>query len=179
MDQRIYGILYLHLVTVPLLYGPESAYNLFSYQWQHGTTGLAYCASGLGTIIGTIVCAKYLNRSYTYMRMRQLRKTGIAQSKPEHRLLFLQIGMIIVPLGLVIFAWTANARLHWMAPLSGAAIFALGMVMAYVSIQTYIVDVYEEYGASALAAVILARCTTSCIFSVTGFQLYRNLGYAW
>ena len=92
---------------------------------------------------------------------------------------FLQIGMIIVPIGLTIFAWTAEKQLHWMFPLIGAGVFSVGMLMAYICIQTYIVDTYEEYSASALAAVILARCTTSCVFSVTGFQLFKAMGYAW
>lgn len=176
---RIYGILYLHLVTLPLLYGPDSVYGLFSYGWQNGLTGLAYLGSGVGTIIGTVICSRYLNRSYAYMRKRQLRKTGSDEHNPEHRILFLQLGMIIVPSGLTVFAWTAEKQTHWILPLIGATTFSIGMLMAYVCIQTYIVDVYKEYGASALAAVILTRCTTSCVFSITGFQLYKHMGYAW
>lgn len=175
----MYGILYLHLITIPLLYGPESVYGLFSYRWQKGLTGLAYLGSGVGIVVGTVICSRYLNRSYAYMQKRQLRSNGSNEHIPEHRLPFLQLGMTIVPIGLAVFAWTAEKRMHWVLPLVGAATFSTGMLMAYVCIQTYIVDVYNEHGASALAAVILARCTTSCVFSVTGFQLYENLGYAW
>lgn len=87
--------------------------------------------------------------------------------------------MAIVPCGLIIFAWTAENHLHWILPLLGAAIFAVGMLMAFVCIQTYLVDVYGEYSASALAAMITTRSVGSCIFSIVGFQLYASLGYGW
>ena len=113
------------------------------------------------------------------MQERHQRKTGSEEAVPEGRMPLLQIGMTLVPIGLIIFGWTAEKQVHWVLPLLGIAVFSLGMLMAYVSIQTYVVDVYDKYGASALAAVIVARCTTSCVFSVTGFQLYKALGYAW
>lgn len=92
---------------------------------------------------------------------------------------FIQLGMTLVPIGLIIFAWSAQKQMNWAVPLIGAAIFSLGMLMAYVCIQTYLVDVYETYAASALAATIFARSVTSCLFSIMGFQMYRSLGYAW
>lgn len=175
----IYGILYLHLITVPLLYGPEPVYGLFSYRWQKGRTGLAYLGAGFGAAIGTVICVKYLNSSYAYMANRHLRKTGSNEPQPESRMLFMQFGMITVPAGLIIFAWSAQLQTHWAIPLVGAATFAIGMLMAYVCIQTYLVDVYDKFSASALAANIFARCVTSCVFSITGFKLYASLGYAW
>ncbi|KAL8658892.1 MAG: hypothetical protein Q9202_007377 [Teloschistes flavicans] len=181
-EQRVFGIIYLHLVTIPLLYGPEPLHGLFSYRWHHGLTGLAYLGAGLGILTGTTICAKYLNRSYAYMAERQRRKTGagnVEEILPENRLLFLQIGMLIVPCGLLVFAWTAEYHLHWILPLIGAAVFATGMLMAFVCIQTYLVDVYGEHAASALAAMIATRSVGSCVFSIVGFQLYVSLGYGW
>lgn len=102
-----------------------------------------------------------------------------SDNKPESRMLFLQIGMLIVPFGLILFAWTAEKQQHWALPLLGAAIFASGIVMAFVCVQTYLADVYGEYSASALAAMIAARSIGSCVFSVVGSQLYVSLGYGW
>lgn len=51
--------------------------------------------------------------------------------------------------------------------------------MAYVAIQTFLVDVYEPYSASALAAATFARGTVACIFPIVGFKLYVQLGYSW
>ena len=113
------------------------------------------------------------------MAKRHLHKTGSTEPQPESRMLLLQLGMALVPVGLTVFAWSAEREAHWAIPLAGAAIFALGMLMAYVCIQTYLVDVYESFAASALAATVAVRSVGSCIFSIMGFQLYANLGYAW
>lgn len=40
--------------------------------------------------------------------------------------------MLIVPAGLLIFGWTAEAKLHFMLPLFGAGVFAFGILMTYV-----------------------------------------------
>ncbi|PQE26246.1 hypothetical protein CJF30_00000981 [Rutstroemia sp. NJR-2017a BBW] len=176
---RIYAILYLHLITITLLFSDRSFYGLFSYHWTGGTVGLAYLGAGTGSVIGTIICALFLNRSYRYTAARHEKRTGSAVSIPEFRLPFLQVGMIVTPIGLIIFGWSAEKQLHWAVPLFGALIFGLGMLMGYVCIQTYLVDAFEEYAASALAAAIVTRCVVSCVFTVVGFQLYRSLGYAW
>lgn len=87
--------------------------------------------------------------------------------------------MALVPAGLILFAWSAEKHFHWVIPLLGATIFSTGMLMAYVCIQTYLVDVYGIYAASALAGMIAARSVASCAFAITGFQLYVSLGYGW
>ena len=178
-NHSVYAILYLHLITVPLLYGPEPIGNLFSYQWKHGLTGLAYLGAGAGSVVGTLICIKYNNRSYQYMQNRYRKATGSEDAQPESRMPFLQIGMILVPIGLIIFAWTSENEVHWVAPLIGAAIFCMGMLMAYVSIQSYLVDAYDDFAASAMAANIFARSVAACGFAIVGFQLYESLGYAW
>jgi hypothetical protein len=106
--------------------------------------------------------------------------------------------MLLVPGGLLLFGWTAEAHTHFILPLLGACIFAFGMFMAYVRcllsstsdsftdttlgqicIQTYLVDAFTEYAASALAATIVLRCIFGAIFSIVGTQLYKSLGYGW
>jgi hypothetical protein len=42
----IYGVLYLHIVTIPLLFGPVPHFGLFTYRWQDGNEGLAYLGAG-------------------------------------------------------------------------------------------------------------------------------------
>lgn len=42
----VYGVLYLHIVTIPLLFGPVPLYGLFTYGWQGGNEGLAYMGAG-------------------------------------------------------------------------------------------------------------------------------------
>lgn len=42
----IYGVLYLHFVTIPLLFGSNPVFGLFTYGWTNGNEGLAYLGAG-------------------------------------------------------------------------------------------------------------------------------------
>ncbi|KAJ7364004.1 major facilitator superfamily domain-containing protein [Mycena albidolilacea] len=169
----IYGVLYLHFVTIPLLFGPRSIHGLFTYGWKNGNEGLAYLGAGLGCYVSTVFCLFTLNRSYRALA----KKYGY--QKPEFRMLFMQIGMIFVPAGLFIYGWSAQFQTHFMVPLLGAAIFAFGMLITYICIQTYLVDAFAEYAASALAATIILRSICGAVFSIVGAKLYERLGYGW
>lgn len=43
--------------------------------------------------------------------------------------------MVGLPLGLIIFAWTAEKHTHWIAPLVGQALIAYGLMLAFNSTQ--------------------------------------------
>jgi len=43
--------------------------------------------------------------------------------------------MFLMPVGLLIFAWTAQAEIHWIAPQIGMAFVAIGLMLAFNSIQ--------------------------------------------
>jgi hypothetical protein len=125
-----------------------------------------------------VLTAKLMNRSFAAALARQIKKTGDTTPTPEMRIPFLQAGMLVVPFGLIIFAWTAG-RTHWVAPLIGAFFFGIGMLMGFVCIQSYLVDCFGQYSASALAAVIVARCPITFLFCFFGFEMYKDLGYDW
>ncbi|TFK34080.1 major facilitator superfamily domain-containing protein [Crucibulum laeve] len=169
----IYGILYLHLTTIPLLFGPKPSFGLFTYKWTGGNDGLAYLGAGTGCYVSIIVCLFTLNRSYRWLCKRY------KSEKPEFRMPFMQLGMFIIPIGLFLFGWSANAHLHFMIPLLGACIFAFGMLMTYICIQTYLVDAFQDYAASALAATIVLRSIFGAVFSIIGEDLYKHYGYGW
>ncbi|KAF7316844.1 MFS domain-containing protein [Mycena chlorophos] len=169
----IYGVLYLHFVTIPLLFGPSPLFGLFTYGWKNGNEGLAYLGAGVGCYVATIFCLFTLNRSYRALERRY------GGHKPEFRMLFMQIGMLFVPIGLFIYGWAAQFQKHWAIPLLGAGIFAFGMLLAYVCIQTYLTDSFAQFAASALAATIVLRSVFGAIFSIVGAKLYERLGYGW
>lgn len=69
------------LITITRLFGSAPAYGLFSYERTKGTTGLAYLGAGICSMIGTVIRAKFLNRSYRHMT-RQYKKK---HNEPEER----------------------------------------------------------------------------------------------
>ncbi|KAJ5902062.1 hypothetical protein N7495_002590 [Penicillium taxi] len=176
----IYGILYLHMVTLPLLYGSEPLYGLPSYRWPASLTGLSYLGVGFGSFAGVFVCAVGLNRTYDLMKARASHQEGSMENRgPEYRMPLMQIGACIVPAGLLVFTFTAREDVHWIVPLIGAAIFSMGMLMTYICVTTYLVDSFDHYSASALAAMTLTRSVLGFVFSLIGFKLYESLGYQW
>ena len=177
----VFGIYYLYLTNTPLLFSPVPAFGLFSYQWPQELVGLAYLSAAVGGIFGMLILVLVGGRAYRYMTTRfgETDKNGMKQGRPEFRMPFLGLGMFIVPFGLVIFAWTAQYQTHWIGPMIGNTIFAMGMIMTHASIQTYMVDSYEGHAASALAALVLMRSLVGAIFSVVGFHLYESLNYGW
>jgi hypothetical protein len=160
-------------------------FNLFSYQWKGGLVGLAYLAGGLGSVIGAVFCALTLDRALRFMRRHydgrfRTQTTGDTLYRPEFRLPFLQIGMLIIPAGLLIFGWAAERQPSaWPLPLLGSFIFSFGMLICFVSSQAYLVDVFGNYAASALAAGQILRNVLAFVFCIVGFQLYSKLGYGW
>ncbi|EMD31212.1 hypothetical protein CERSUDRAFT_163295 [Gelatoporia subvermispora B] len=169
----IYGLMYLQLVTIPLLFDATPVFGLFTYGWHDGNEGLAYLSAAVGCLLSLITCILTLNRTYQALCRRY------GQQKPEYRMPFMQIGMLIVPSGLFIFGWTAQAHTHFILPLIGAGIFAFGALITYICIQTYLVDAFGKYAASALAASVLLRSIGGTLFSVFGANLYQRLDYGW
>ncbi len=175
MVSRIIAIFYLQFLTLPLLWGPTEYFGLFSYRWQHGLTGLSYLSGGFGLLCATIIGITSLNQCHAWMTTRY----GNGVGRPEFRMPLLQLGMTLVPIGLIIFGWSAQEQTHWIIPLLGNAIFCCGLQIAYVSVQVYIVDAFEIYAASALASSAVSRGVISCVLTVFGFKLYVSLGYGW
>ncbi|KAH6658756.1 major facilitator superfamily domain-containing protein [Truncatella angustata] len=173
-----YGILYLHLIIIILLVGLTEMYGSYSYHWINGITGLAYLRAGTSSLLGAAITGKYMNKSFASAFARQEKRTGSSTTTPELRLPFMQIGMAIVLLGLIMFAWSAG-RAYCTVPLLGASFFGSGMLMGYVCIHTFLVDCFGKWAASALAAAIVTRCVITCAFCIVGFELYRRPGYDW
>jgi DHA1 family multidrug resistance protein-like MFS transporter len=46
-----------------------------------------------------------------------------------------QLGMLNMPIVLFIFGWTADAQVHWIAPQIGLVFVALGLMLAFMSLQ--------------------------------------------
>ena len=194
----IYSIFYLHMVSLALLFSPASNYGLFTYAWTTATSGLSFLGIGSGILLGSFIATLCSNGAYVWMNARWQKKLspdsivegGASQghgpnesshstsASPEGRMLMLQVGMLLIPVGLILFAWTAG-RTHWIVPLIGAAVFAIGFIVVYVNFQTYMVDIFGRFAASALATATILRSVLGCIFTIIGFKMYESLGYAW
>ena len=164
-----YGLMYLLLSTFPVLWTDPQYYNEST-----GVGGLNYISLGLGSLLGTYICAYLNDRIYRHLKAR-----NNGMGKPEFRLPLLAITMICIPAGLFIYGWTAQTHQHWIAPNIGACLFSVGNMMTFQCMQTYIVDTYTQFAASALAAVSVLRSLAAFGFPLFAPYMYSDLHYGW
>lgn len=141
----LYGLIYIVLSTFPTVWKDL-------YGQSIGIGGLHYIALGIGLIAGSQIGSRLNDRFYVKLRERN---NGIGI--PEFRVPAMLPASALVPIGLFWYGWAAEAKVHWIVPDIGAAILCAGMIAVFQCIQTYIVDAYTRYAASAIAAVSLFR----------------------
>jgi multidrug resistance protein len=163
----LYGIMYLVLSTFPTLWT-----NV--YHESIGIGGLNYISLGTGLFIGTQICAPTQDRIY-----RVLKKRNNGVGKPEFRVPLMVPGAFCVPVGLFWYGWSAEAKLHWIMPNIGVAIFGVGVITGFQCIQTYIVDAYTTFAASAVGSVAVLRSLAGFGFPLFAPYMYDKLHYGW
>ncbi|KAG5982414.1 hypothetical protein E4U55_001921 [Claviceps digitariae] len=166
----LYGMLYLLLATFPALFATK-------YGQSPGLVGLNYLSIGLGFFLGAQVCAPLQDRVYAALKRRHVREEG-HPGRPEFRVPMMVPGAVLVPAGLLLYAWTADLPTHWLGPDAGAAVFAFGSIIGFQCIQGYIVDAYPpRYAASAMAAITVLRSLAGFGFPLFAPTLYDRMGY--
>lgn len=163
----VYGVLYLVLSSFPLVWK-----NL--YNEEPGIAGLNYISLGLGFFIGTQIAARFADKIY-----KNLRAKNNNEGKSEFRVPLMFPGAAMVPVGLLIYGWSAEYKTHWIVPNIGTCIFAAGNQLVFQNCQTYLVDAYTRYAASAIAATAVFRSLGGFAFPLFAQYLYKALGYGW
>lgn len=165
----IYGLMYLMLASFPTLFTSPDYYNE-----SVGIGGLNYISLGVGFFMGAQITARLNDRIYKKLSARN-NGTGL----PEFRTPLLFLGSILLPVGLFIYGWTAEYKVHWIAPDIGATIFCVAAIMSFQCIQVYLVDTYTRYAASALAAAVLLRSLAGFGFPLFAPYMFNALRYGW
>lgn len=163
----LYGLMYLILSTFPGLWA--------SYGMSTGIGGLNYIALGLGFFLGAQICAPFQDRIYARLKKHY----NVSVGRPEFRIPIMVPGAIMVPVGLVIYGWTAQYRVHWIGPDIGVALLTMGVIVGFQAIQGFLVDSYTRYAASAVAAATVLRSLAGFGFPLFAPSLYAKLDYGW
>lgn len=161
--------MYLVLSTFPSLWTSPKYYNEST-----GIGGLNYISLGLGFWLGSQICAPLNDGIY-----RRLKRKNNNLGRPEFRVPLLSVAAFCTPAGLFIYGWTAQTHCHWIAPNIGAVLFGIGNIVAYQCIQTYLVDSYTRFAASALAAAAFMRSLAGFGFPLFAPYMYNALQYGW
>jgi hypothetical protein len=86
----------------------------------------------------------------------------------------------VLPIALYVFAFTgAYAWVHWIGPCVAGALFGFSMILIYISANSYIVDSYSAFAASAIAAKTLLRSEVGASVPLFVDQMFANMGFQW
>ncbi|MCJ1335665.1 hypothetical protein MMC09_000938 [Bachmanniomyces sp. S44760] len=162
----VYGILYANLAAFPIAFQEIRA-------WNELVGALPFLALLLGIIAGG--GANLLNQKFYIKRF----EANDNKAVPEARLPPMMIGSVFFAAGLFIFGWTSDPKIHWIAPCIGAALMGFGFFTIFQSALNYLIDTFQRYAASAIAANTFLRSVFAAAFPLFIDPLLHDLGVPW
>ncbi|KAK7894333.1 hypothetical protein LTR67_006094 [Exophiala xenobiotica] len=163
----VYGLLYLLFTTITSVF--EGQYN-FSPQ----LAGLAYLGIGIGFFAGLAAIALTSDR----MVIKLTERNG-GKFEPEMRMPLMIFFACFIPVSFFWYGWTAEKKVHWIVPILGMIPFSFGMMGVFLPIQTYLIDCYPVYAASAVAVLTATRSLVGALLPLAGPPMYEALGLGW
>lgn len=163
-----YGILYIVLSSFSDLWVQQ-------YGFSVELSGLHYLACALGELAGSQLGGPVLDA----VSRRFLRRNPGSEIIPESRIPLIVPGSVLSTLGLFVYGWTAQYRVHWIAVDVGVFTLTFGMQLAGLPLQAYVIDAYPEHTSSAMAATQFLKSLTAFLFPLFMPSMYKALGYGW
>lgn len=145
------------------------------YDFSLGVSGLAY----LGMMVGFVISQLTLGLFSDGYATRKARRRPDGTAKPEDRLPPLILGALLLPASLLLYGWTLQHRVMWLAPVVGSGLVAFASMYSYIPVQIYVVDVYTLHTASATGAMSIVRSAIAAAVPLGADPLYGRLGYGW
>jgi MFS family permease len=172
-----YGYLYLLFTTFALVF--EGTYGFSS-----GSVGLTFLGLGVGSLIGLAffaIASDRMLKSRAAAADAHAATTGVQAGgmKPEYRLPPLISGAILIPIGLLLYGWTAHFHVHYIVPIMSTALIGMGNLITMMCISTYLIDSFTLYAASAMAANTIIRSIMGAVLPLAGQSMYKTLGLGW
>ena len=119
--------------------------------------------------IGLFLCRATLDQ---IVRRKKATEEGM---RPRFRLQPMTIGGATIPIGLLLYGWTARPQIHWILPIIGTGLVGFGQMVTTIPTYSYLVDAFPLYAASSL----VLRSLTGTLLPLAGPPLYSSLGIAW
>lgn len=163
----VYAIIYLTFFAYPFSFE-------LTRKWKTGVGSLPFFALLIGYLLGCILAILE-----SRLRFRKLLKKHDGEVAPEQRIPPMFMGSVLVVGGLFWFGWTSSPDITWVPQvISGVAIGA-GIFMVFMPGQVYLMDIYKQNAASALAGNAFVRAALACAFPLISGPMYSQLGVAW
>ncbi|KAL6703207.1 hypothetical protein ACN47E_010136 [Coniothyrium glycines] len=163
----LFGLLFLLFTTLTTVFTQ-------TYGWSPQFTGLAYIGIGVGNFIGIGVVAR--TSDATIIRLAK-KNNGVYE--PEMRLPLCVFFGLLIPVALFWYGWASYSGVHWIVSIIGLVPFGLGFMGLFAPLQTYIIDCFPQYAASAAAGLTALRCLFGGVLPLAGPKMYESLGLGW
>lgn len=160
----IYAMLYAFFFAYPVIFTKL-------YKYNDGQIGLMFIPILIGASFA-LVATPFIERQFRGICRRR-------DPTPEDRLIGALIGAPLIPISLFILGATSYKGIIWVGPASAGIPFGFGMVLCYYSVNNYIIDSYQKFAASALAAKVFLRSGGGAAFPLFVTQMYNRLGLNW
>jgi len=163
-----YGILYVLFTTYTFVFEEK-------YHFSPGSVGLTYIPSGIGMFSSMLCIGIFSDRI-----IQGYQKNGRTLT-PEMRLArrLTVPGTVALPVGLFIYGWGTDKHVHWIVPLIGTVFVGGGVMGCMIPTSTYLIDAFQIYAASAIAANAIMRSLLGALVPLGGLNLYNKLGLGW
>ncbi|KAK4241660.1 benomyl/methotrexate resistance protein [Achaetomium macrosporum] len=158
----LYGVLFIWFESFPIVFGEM-------YGFSSGEQGLVFFGILVFTLIALPGYLLWIKKSLVPSMMS-------GKFKPEMVLPPSFVGGIALPVCLFWFGWTSREDVHWIVPVIGSGMFAIGVVTLFNSAYMYIGIAYAQYSASVFAGATLFRASLGAAFPLFARSLFTRLG---
>ena len=161
-----YGILYASLGALP-----------FEFETMRGWNKLVGALPFLAMLLG-VVAASGLNILNTRFYVKKMELNN-GRPVPEARLPPMMLGSLLFVAGMFTFAWTSGKNIPWIAPCIGIFLLGAGFFLIFQAALNYLIDTFQKYAASAVAANTFLRSGFAGAFPLFITPMLSNLGIDW
>ncbi|KAI0313062.1 major facilitator superfamily domain-containing protein [Amylostereum chailletii] len=164
----LYGCLYLLFEAYPIVFSQDHGLN-------PGVSGLMFLPISLGGALGCVVYLVYYNPRYN----KYVDEYAPNLVPPEFRL---EVTLLAGPLFAVSFfwfGWTSYSFISFWSPMMAGGLMGFSILLIFLSLVNYIVDVYLFVAASALAANTVVRSIFGAVFPLFARQMFEALNPRW
>jgi hypothetical protein len=161
----IYGVFYASLAAFPII-----------FQVDRGLDPLVGSLPFLALLAGILLGSATNIMSQHFFYNRRLSEINNGNPRPEDRLLPMMFGSFFFPAGLCILGWSSKPDIHWTIPSSGAVLVGFSYYTIFQSALNYLVDTFERWSASAIAANTFLRSILAAAFPAIVIPMYKRMG---
>jgi MFS family permease len=164
-----YAYLYLMFTSLTPLF-----MRIYHFDTVHA--GLTFLGLGVGSMVGVAYFSVASDRYIKKKAKEDSATLGVGngekpEMKPEYRLPPLKIGSILLPAGFFIYGWTAEYKVHWIAPIIGTAIIGVGNLIVFMVMVTS----KSRFYAALTHHYRLYKCTSLTASQYTLHLLWRPM----